>query len=124
MSEKSHLNESFSMAMAYYKNLAGKNNKEIADALNIPATTVSSWNTGRHLPDMERLQKLAIYLNAPLDQFFEFSLDKLPDKELSDLHNRLDTDKEFAQLLKLFIQLTDEDKHLLVMLALKLSKCN
>ena len=72
MSEKSPLNESFSRAMAYYKALTGKNNKEIADALSLPATTVSAWNTGRHLPDMDRLQRLATYLDAPLDQFFDF----------------------------------------------------
>ena len=122
MSEKSPLNESFSRAMAYYKALTGKNNKDIADALNLPATTVSSWNTGRHLPDMDRLQRLAIYFNAPLDQFFEFSLDKLPDKELSALHTRLDTDEELRQLLKLFIQLSDEDKHILATLAIKILK--
>lgn len=120
MSDKSPLQESFSMAMSYFKTLRGKNNKDIADALGLPPTTVSSWNTGRHLPDMDRLQRLANYLDAPLDQFFSFSLDKIPDKELSDLHNRLDTDKELAQFLKIFLRLSDEDKHLLTMLAFKI----
>ena len=122
MSEKSPLNESFSRAMAYYKALTGKNNKEIADALSLPATTVSAWNTGRHLPDMDRLQRRATYLNAPLDQFFDFSLDRIPAKELSDLHNLIDTDEELVKFLKVFIQLSDEDKHLLTMLAIKINK--
>lgn len=120
MSNQSPLNESFSRAMNYYKSLRKKNNKDISDALNLPATTVSSWNTGRHLPDMDRLQKLSTYLNAPLDQFFDFSLDKIPDKELADLHNQLDTDKELVQFLKIFTQLSNEDKHLLTTLALKI----
>lgn len=120
MSEKSLLNESFSRAMNYFKTLRGKNNKDISDALGLPATTISAWNTGRHLPDMDRLQKLANYLDAPLDQFFNFSLDKIPDKELSDLHNRLDTDSELVQFLKIFLKLSDEDKHLLTMLAFKI----
>lgn len=122
MSAKAPLNENFTQAMAYYKALAKKNNKEIADALGLPATTVSSWNTGRHLPDMARLQKLANYLNAPLDQFFDFSLDKIQDKELSDLHNLIDTDDSVVQFLRVFIRLSDEDKHLLTMLAIKLNK--
>lgn len=120
MLDRSPLNESFSRAMNYYKTLRGKNNKDIADALNLPATTVSAWNTGRHLPDMDRLQRLANYLEAPLDQFFDFSLDKIPDKELSDLRSKLDTDDALVQFLKVFTQLSDEDKHLLTTLAFKI----
>ena len=71
---------------------------------------------------MDRLQRLASYLDAPLDQFFDFSLDKIPAKELADLHNRIDTDEELVQFLKVFIQLSDEDKHLLTMLAIKINK--
>ena len=120
MADKSPLNESFSRAMNYYKALRKLNNKDISDALDLPATTISAWNTGRHLPDMDRLQRLASYLDAPLDQFFEFSLDKIPDKELADMHNRLDTDNELVQFLKIFLKLSDEDKHLLTMLAFKI----
>lgn len=122
MSTKSPLNDSFSKAMNYYKILRGKNNKEIADDLSLPATTVSAWNTGRHLPDMDRLQKLAEYLNAPLDQFFDFSMDKIPAKDLTELHNRLDKDESLVMFLKIFLQLSDEDKHLITVLSTKLLK--
>lgn len=117
---KSPLNESVSRAMNYYKTLRNVNNKDIAEALNLPATTISAWNTGRHLPDMDRLQRLSNFLNAPLEQFFEFSLDKIPDKELSYIHNCIDTDEELLQFLKVFIKLSDEDKHLLTVLAIKI----
>ena len=117
---KTPLNESFTRAMAYYKALTGKNNKDIADALNLPPTTVSSWNTGRHLPDMDRLQKLAICLDAPVEQFFDFSLDKVADKDIADLHYQLDTDSELVQFLRVFTKLSNEDKHLLTMLMLKI----
>ena len=120
MSGNPTLNESFSRALSYYRTLKGKNNKELAEALGIPATTVSAWSTGRHLPDMDRLQKLATYLDAPLEQFFNFSLENLPSKELQAIHYQLDTDTELAQFLKIFLQLSDEDKHLLTVLALKL----
>ena len=120
MQPKPILNENFSRALNYYKKLKGKNNKEIADALNLPATTVSSWNTGRHLPDMDRLQRLAIYLDAPIEHFFDFSLDKIPDKDLVTLHNTIDNDPELIKFLKVFLQLSAEDKHLLTVLALKI----
>ena len=117
---KSPLNESVSRAMNYYKNLRNVNNKDIAEALNLPATTISAWNTGRHLPDMDRLQRLATFLNAPLEHFFEFSLDKISDKELSYLHSCIDTDDELVQFLKVFTKLSDEDKHLITLLVLKI----
>ena len=119
---KAPLNESFSRAMAYYKALREKSNKDIADALEIPPTTISAWNTGRHLPDMERLQRLATYLNAPIEQFFNFSPESLPNKEISDLQEKLTTDNELVQFLRLFQKLSDEDKHLLVTLAIKINK--
>ena len=109
------------MAMGYYRTLRKKSIKEIADALEVPATTVSAWNTGRHLPDMRRLQKLANYLKAPIDQFFNFSPSKLQDNEMANLHSRLDTDKELVQFLKVYTQLADDNKHLLTTLAIKLS---
>lgn len=123
MSTGSPLNDSFSRAMAYYKALTGKNNKDISDALQIPATTVSAWNTGRHLPDMDRLQRLAIYLNAPLEQFFNFSIDKPDiDKELSYLLTLIKSDEDLINLLKLLLKLSDEDRALLTQLALKIHK--
>ena len=119
---KSPLHESFAKAMNYYKSLRNLNNKEIADALNLPATTISAWNTGRHLPDMDRLQRLAKYLDAPLVQFFDFSLDNIPDKELAILHRQLDTDEALIHFLKTFSKLSDEDKQLLAVLANKISR--
>lgn len=114
------LNDNFSMAMSYYKNLRKKNNKDIADALQLPPTTVSAWNTGRHLPDMGRLEKLAKYLDAPLEQFFKFSLENIPDKELTDLHDKIDTDAELVKFLKSYLQLSDENKKLLMALSINL----
>lgn len=122
MPNKAPLNESFSRAMAYYKALREKSNKDIADALEIPPTTISAWNTGRHLPDMERLQRLAKYLNAPIEHFFNFSPESLSSKEISDLQQRLNTDNELVQFLKLYLKLSEEDKHLLATLAIKITR--
>lgn len=120
MINNSPLNTNFALALNYYKTLRKSSVKEISDALQVPATTVSSWNTGRHLPDMGRLQKLAKYLNAPIDQFFEFSLEKVPDKEMLELHNKIDTDEDLVKFLRVFLQLSDENKNLITLLALKI----
>lgn len=69
---------------------------------------------------MGRLQKLANYLNAPIEQFFEFSLERMPEKDIAELHNRIDTDEEFVKFLKVFLQLSDENKNLLTVIAFKL----
>jgi transcriptional regulator with XRE-family HTH domain len=116
----SPLNTNFSLALNYYKTLRKTTVKDISDALQVPPTTISSWNTGRHLPDMGRLQKLANYLNAPIEQFFEFSIEKMPEKDIIELHNRIDTDEDFVKFLKIFIRLSDENKNLLTTIALKL----
>lgn len=117
---KAPLNTNFSLALNYYKTLRKTSVKGISEALEVPATTVSSWNTGKHLPDMGRLQKLANYLNAPIEQFFEFSPEKLPEKEIVELYNKIETDKEFVKFLKTYLQLSDENKNLLAVLALKI----
>lgn len=122
MANNSELCQNVAIALNYYKTVKQKSIKDIADALELPASTVSSWNTGRHLPDMERLQRLANYLNAPIEQFFHFSLDKNADSELLDLHNQIDTDKDLLQFIKMFTKLSDEDKRLITLLAHKISK--
>lgn len=122
MSYKTPFNENFSRAMAYYKALRNKSNKDISVALDIPTTTISAWNTGRHLPDMERLQKLANYLDAPIEHFFNFSTETLPNKEISALYEKLNTDSELLQFLKLFLKLSEEDKHLIATIVIKFLK--
>ena len=120
MQNKPSLNNNFSTAMNYYKTLRKKNNKEISDALQLPATTISAWNTGRHLPDMNRLQKLATYLDAPIEQFFNFTLENIPDKDIQELHARIDTDGELVRFLKSFLKLSEENKHIITVLTLKI----
>lgn len=122
MANNVDLYKNFAVALNYYRTVRQRSIKDISTALNLPASTVSSWNTGRHLPDMERLQRLSEYLDAPLDQFFQFSLDKDADEELVELHNKLDTDKDLAQFLKMFVKLSDDDKRLITLLAHKILK--
>lgn len=120
MSVSASLLDNFVSALNHYIAVSGKTKKEIADSIGVPPTTFSSWCNGKHLPDMDKLLALSQQLNAPLEHFFNFSPDSIPDKELADLHAKVDTDEELVQFLKIFTQLSDEDKHLLTVLALKI----
>jgi transcriptional regulator with XRE-family HTH domain len=116
------LYENFPVAMNYFKHLRKKSNKDISDALGLPSSTVSSWNTGKHLPDMDRLQRLAEYLDAPIEQFFKFSPEYPKDSELITLHNIIDTDTELRNFVKLYSSLSAENKHLITLLTHKIAK--
>lgn len=97
-STNSPLTGNFVKALSYYIAVSGKTKKEIADAIGVPPTTFSSWSNGKHLPDMDKLQTLAKYLNVPISQFFNFTeLDTPPDPLV-------------AEMLDIYIQLPSEEK--------------
>ena len=100
----------FVKTLNYYITASGKTKKEVADALGVPPTTFSSWCKGRHLPDMERLQALANCLQAPVAHFFNFAevLEK-PDPLL-------------REMLDLYPQLCNEDKHMVRSLTVRMLK--
>ena len=108
MSTSPPIVHNFVKALNYYQHLAGKTKKEISEAIGVPPTTYYSWSNGKHLPDMDKLQKLADYLHAPIEQFFIFTATP-PDPILQDM-------------LSIFSKLTSEDKLLVRALTLKLIK--
>ena len=106
MSVNPSLMNNFVKALTYYQSVSGKTKKEIADAIGVPPTTYSSWSNGKHLPDMDKLQTLADYLKAPIDQFFNFTaISETPDpltQELIDICSKLhDEDKLLVRLVAL-----------------------
>jgi transcriptional regulator with XRE-family HTH domain len=108
MSTKSTLTDNFTRALNYYISASGKTKKEIADAIKVPPTTFSSWTTGRHLPDMEKLQALSEYLGAPISQFYEFTV--IVEKQ----------DPLLEEIMQLFPQLSNEDKLLVRAVAVRI----
>lgn len=110
MSTTSFLTDNFVRALRYYISLSGKTKKEVADAIGVPPTTFSSWSNGKHLPDMEKLQALADYLNAPIAQFYNFTgVIEKPDPLLN-------------ELLQAYPQLVNEDKLMIRYLVLRMLK--
>lgn len=110
MNTTSKLTENFVRALRYYISISGKTKKEIADAIGVPPTTFSSWSNGKHLPDMEKLQALATYLNAPISQFYDFTaVIEKPDPLLN-------------ELIQTYPQLANEDKLLIRSLVIRVLK--
>lgn len=108
MSNPTPLTSNFVKALNYYIVTSGKTKKEIAEAIGVPPTTFSSWSNGKHLPDMDKLQTLANYLQAPITQFFEFNAH--PDT----------IDPIEKELTEIYKQLPNEDKLLIRATALRL----
>ena len=108
---KSPLIDNFVRAFSYYKSKSDKTGKDIAKYLHTTPPTVSNWGAGKHLPDMDTLQRLADYLGAPVNQFFNFTA--LTDKEVS---------KERKDLNEVLKNLSNEDIELLRIVALRLNK--
>lgn len=55
----------FSKALRDLIYKSGKQQKEVAKALNIKATTFNSWCTGKIMPRMGKIQMLADYFGVP-----------------------------------------------------------
>ena len=108
MSVNPSLMSNFVKALTYYQAVSGKTKKEIAEAIGVPPTTYSSWSNGKHLPDMEKLQNLAEYLKAPIDQFFIFTA-------TSD-----STDPLVQEMMEIYSKLHSEDKLLVKDVALRI----
>lgn len=110
MSVSPPLLHNFVKALNYYQHLSGKTKKEISEAIGVPPTTYSSWSNGKHLPDMDKLQRLADYLHAPVDQFFTFTaISTPPDPILQDM-------------MDIFSKLSSEEKLLVRAITLKIIK--
>ena len=108
MSVNTSLLSNFVKALTYYQSVSGKTKKEIADAIGVPPTTYSSWSNGKHLPDMDKLQTLSSCLNAPIEQFFDFTaISKAPDPLVE-------------EMIEIYSKLSNEDKLLVRSVALRL----
>lgn len=58
----------------------GLSQEQLAEELNVARQTISKWETGETLPDLESLRKLAIILNFSIDQALGIEIDEEDDK--------------------------------------------
>lgn len=59
--------EVFKKNLAYYMDLAGVNQVELAKAVDVSKSTVSTWLSGRSYPRIDVIQKVADVLNCETD---------------------------------------------------------
>lgn len=118
---KSAQKESFKRALAYYLSLAGKTQSDLCKDLNLTSSTVSEWYTGKRIPRSDRVQILAEYLNAPMDQFLNFK-DPPAENSIEELYKALNEDENLREFVKIAHKLSNEDLYLLKTLALKILK--
>ena len=74
----------FSKNLRRVLSMRGIKQVEIAKAIDVPATTISSWTTGRHLPELDRLMMLCNYLEMPVGELVGDKRHPKDPKELND----------------------------------------
>lgn len=89
--------------------------KELADKLNVTNKTVSKWENGTTMPDLEMIDLIALNLNASVDEFFPKSFENKSDlpikSEIQLADNESNTPKPhqkktiFISIITIFISL-------------------
>ena len=51
------------------KEAKGVTDYEVAKSADIPTATISEWKQGQYTPKLEKLLKIAVYFDVPLEYF-------------------------------------------------------
>ena len=63
----------------------GLTQEALAAALNVSAQTVSKWECGNSMPDVQMLPEIAVYFGITIDQLFSMT----PEQQLDRIENRI-----------------------------------
>ena len=67
------------------RNDRGLTQEALAAALNVTAQTVSKWECGNSIPDVQLLPEIAVYFGVSIDQLFAMS----PEQQMERIENRI-----------------------------------
>ena len=67
------------------RNSRGITQEALAEALNVTAQTVSKWERGTSMPDVQMLPEIAIYFGVTIDQLFAMA----PEQQMERIENRI-----------------------------------
>lgn len=67
------------------RNARGLTQEALAAALNVTAQTVSKWECGNCVPDVQLLPELAVFFGVTIDQLFAMS----PEQQMERIENRI-----------------------------------
>ena len=60
------------------RNDRGLTQEALAAALNVTAQTVSKWECGNSIPDVQMLPEIAVYFGVTIDQLFAMTPEQQP----------------------------------------------
>ena len=92
----------FRKNLIYYLNLRQKSQSDLAKAIGVAKTTVSSYVTGVSLPRMDKIDKICEYLNIKRSDLLESRIDDASE------------DKEVLLLARDINNLTEDQKNLII----------
>ena len=67
------------------RNDRGITQEALAAALNVTAQTVSKWECGTSIPDVQMLPEIAVYFGITIDQLFAMA----PEQQMERIENRI-----------------------------------
>lgn len=67
------------------RNDRGITQEALADQLNVTAQTVSKWECGASMPDVQMLPEIAVYFGVTIDQLYAMG----PDRQMERIENRI-----------------------------------
>ena len=94
------------------RNNRGITQEALAEALNVTAQTVSKWERGTSMPDVQMLPEIAVYFGVTIDQLFTMA----PEQQLERIENRIYSrglfdDAEKRQLEQQLLEYADKPEY-------------
>ena len=63
----------------------GITQETLAEVLNVTAQSISKWERGTSMPDVQMLPQIAVYFGVTIDQLFDIA----PDQQMERIENRI-----------------------------------
>ena len=76
--------EVFSKNLLYYIERKGKTQREVAEAINVPPSTLNEWVNSKKYPRIDKIEKLANYFGIQKSDLIEDKNKNTTDKNLTD----------------------------------------
>lgn len=95
--------EIFAKNLNHYIERSGKNQREIADDLNIATSTLNNWATAQKYPRIDKIEMLANYFGIQKSDLIEEKLTEEKEKDneiLADIIVRARMDEDFREALE------------------------
>ena len=75
------------------RNDRGLTQEALAAALNVTAQTVSKWECGNSIPDVQMLPEIAVYFGVTIDQLFAMT----PEQQIERIENHIYSSGLFSE---------------------------